>query len=98
MVASGSRRMSMAVISFGSALAAAGSVVWAVARPVPRASIARAHAIAPVSRMFLTFVFMVVFFLVVSVSGQLDEFSKAKIFFQSFFMLITIQPSFFASS
>src|SRR5438046_9437153 len=62
MVASGSRRMSIAVTAFGSALAAAGSVVWAVARPVPRASIARAHAIVPLSRMFLTFVFMVVFF------------------------------------
>jgi len=70
-VASGSRRMSIAVTAFGSALAAAGSVVWAVARPVPRASIARAQAIVPLSRMFLTFVFMVVFFVVVFVSGQL---------------------------
>src|SRR6059058_6343934 len=61
-VASGSSRMSIAVTAFGAALAAAGSVVWAVARPVPRASIARAQAIVPLSRMFLTFVFMAVFF------------------------------------
>src|SRR5438128_1640582 len=87
-VASGSSRMSMAVIAFGLASAA---------RAFPPAR-ATAQAIAPLSRMFLTFVFMVVFFLVVSVSGQLDEFSKAKIFFQSFFMLITVQPSFFALS
>jgi hypothetical protein len=29
---------------------------------------------------------------------EIHSFSKAKIFFQSFFMLITIQPFFFASS
>src|SRR5206468_12038096 len=73
-VASGCSRMSMAVTAFGSALAAAGSVVWAVARPVPRASIARAQAIAPFIIKFVTFSvvsFMVVFFVVVFVSGQL---------------------------
>src|SRR6266478_9877693 len=70
-VASVSRRMSIAVTAFGSALAAAGSVVWAVARPVSRASIARAHAIVPLSGRFSTSVRMVVFFVVVFVSGQL---------------------------
>jgi len=44
---------------------------------------------------------MVVFFLVVFVifvSGQwvVDHFSNAKICFQSFFMLMTVQPSFCA--
>src|SRR6266436_4293821 len=96
-VASGSRRMSIAVTAFGSALAAAGLVVWAVAQTVPRASIARAHA--PLSRMYLNFVFMVVPFFVVPVSGQLvvDHFSKAKTCFQSFFMLMTVQPFLMAS-
>src|SRR5947208_6464700 len=64
-VASGSKRMSIAVTAFGSALAAAGLVVWAVAQPAPMASIARAHTIVPLSRMLLTFVFMVVLLLFV---------------------------------
>src|SRR5205809_1629058 len=96
-VASGSRRMSIAVTAFGSALAAAGSVVWAVARPVPRASMATEQASAPFSWKrvrFLVFGFMVVFFSGCSVFGQwvVDDFSKAKICFQSSFMLTTFQP------
>src|SRR6266511_2165106 len=70
-VASGSRRMSIAVTAFGSAWAAAGLVVWAVAQTVPRARVARAHAIAPLSRMLLTFVFMGGSLLVAFVSSQL---------------------------
>src|SRR5512136_2328123 len=69
-VASDSRRMSIAVTAFGSALAATGLVVWAVAQTVPRASIARVHAIVPLSRMYLTCVLMAVSFLVACVSGQ----------------------------
>src|SRR5205814_6693979 len=87
-VASGFSRMSMAVIAFG-------LVSAAKAFPPVRAT---TQAIAPLSRMFLTFVFMAVSFLVISLSDQLDEFSNAKIFFQSFFMLMMVQPSFCALS
>src|SRR5438093_13398624 len=61
-VASGSSRMSMAVILF---LSVAVAVGWAVARPVPRARLATEQASAPFSwkaETGLGFGFLVVFF------------------------------------